>query len=660
MTRFKRTGLIDSLLLACLVCILIKPLFSLVYLDNWPSIESTFIADARMLLAHLPHPGWQPLWYCGTRTDYIYPPALRYGTVLISLIGRVAPARAYHLYTAIFYVLGIVAVYWLVRIGSRSRASALLASLATALLSPSFLLLRNIRRDSGYWVPQRLHVLMAYGEGPHVAALAILPLALAAAWVALRSWRPAALAAAGVLCALIIANNFYGATALAIFYPILVWSVWLGERRRGVWIRGAAIPLITCGLSAFWLTPSYLRVTLTDLKLVSPPGTIGAQLILLAVIVIYGFTSFRAGRGRPERMWPVFVYGTAVVVSVYVLGYFYFNLNISGNPARLVPELDLVLILACVEALRTAWKKPGRRIPALVLVLVAFLPAVRYFRHAWSPFPKAAPLENVFQYKTTKWVADHLPGARVLPSGTVRYWFDVWADNAQPAGGADQGMLNQNIPDASWQILHGERADLAVLWLQALGTDAVVVPGKTSPEPYHDYQAPEKFRGVLPVLYDDRQGTVIYSIPRVHPGLARVVDRAAMSATGKISGGDDLAGLTKYASVVENPAQPAASNSWRGFDTADIEAKSGAGQEILFQETWDPAWHAYENGRELTIRPENTMGFMLIDVPPGAHNIRLQFETPLENRIGIGIFFVSVILVIWLLFQKSDRKMSNS
>jgi len=54
------------------------------------------------------------------------------------------------------------------------------------------------------------------------------------------------------------------------------------------------------------------------------------------------------------------------------------------------------------------------------------------------------------------------------------------------------------------------------------------------------------------------------------------------------------------------------------------------------------------------------MGFMLIDVPPGAHNIRLQFETPLENRIGIGIFFVSVILVIWLLFQKSDRKMSNS
>ena len=66
---FSRTVLIDSLMLVCLVSILIAPLFRLVYLDNWPSIESTFIADARMLSEHLPHPGWQPLWYCGTRTD---------------------------------------------------------------------------------------------------------------------------------------------------------------------------------------------------------------------------------------------------------------------------------------------------------------------------------------------------------------------------------------------------------------------------------------------------------------------------------------------------------------------------------------------------------------------------------------------------------------
>src|SRR5436305_8616048 len=100
---------LDPLLLAAIAILLIFPLFRLKYLNNWPSIESTFISDARMLREHFPHPGWQPLWYCGTRFDYIYPPALRYGTAIISMVAHTTTARAYHLYTAIFYSLGIVA-----------------------------------------------------------------------------------------------------------------------------------------------------------------------------------------------------------------------------------------------------------------------------------------------------------------------------------------------------------------------------------------------------------------------------------------------------------------------------------------------------------------------------------------------------------------------
>src|SRR5580692_7566018 len=138
----KRFAWLDSLLLLLLGICLIWPLFKLEDLGNWASIESTFIADGRMLSEHLPHPGWQPLWYCGTRMDYIYPPALRYGTVLIAKLGHVLPAHAYHIYTAIFYVLGIAAIYGLVRIGSASRGAAWLAASATALLSPSFLLLK--------------------------------------------------------------------------------------------------------------------------------------------------------------------------------------------------------------------------------------------------------------------------------------------------------------------------------------------------------------------------------------------------------------------------------------------------------------------------------------------------------------------------------------
>src|SRR5450432_364348 len=157
MSHYRR-ALIDSGLIFLFTCVLIGPLFKVEYLDNWGSIESTFIADARMLRDHLPHPAWQPLWYCGTRFDYIYPPALRYGTALLSLAAGISTARAYHLYTGFFYALGISGVYWLAYAATRSRAQAWLASLFTALSSPSLLLMQNLHHDSPAWVPQRLHV----------------------------------------------------------------------------------------------------------------------------------------------------------------------------------------------------------------------------------------------------------------------------------------------------------------------------------------------------------------------------------------------------------------------------------------------------------------------------------------------------------------------
>src|SRR5439155_12744654 len=132
--------LADGLLLALFATALVRPLYKAEYLDAWSSIESTFISDARFLSAHWPHPGWQPNWYCGTRTDYVYPPALRYGTAALSRLRGVSTARSYHLYIALLYSIGIAGVYVLVRAGSGSRWVALWTAVASALVSPAFLL----------------------------------------------------------------------------------------------------------------------------------------------------------------------------------------------------------------------------------------------------------------------------------------------------------------------------------------------------------------------------------------------------------------------------------------------------------------------------------------------------------------------------------------
>ena len=80
------TWLADSVCIFLIAAALIWPIYKAEYLDAWNSIESTFISDARFLSVNWPHPGWQPNWYCGTRFDYIYPPALRYGTAALSRV----------------------------------------------------------------------------------------------------------------------------------------------------------------------------------------------------------------------------------------------------------------------------------------------------------------------------------------------------------------------------------------------------------------------------------------------------------------------------------------------------------------------------------------------------------------------------------------------
>jgi len=650
----RRAAWLDSLLLLLLASILIWPLFGLEYLNNWTSIESTFIADARLLSHRLPHPGWQPLWYCGTRFDYIYPPALRYGTALISRFGGVSTARSYHLYTAILYLLGIVAVYWLARVGNGWRPGALLAAAGAALLSPSFLMLPVIRHDSFYRVPQRLHVLMAYGEGPHISALCVLPAALALSLLALRQWRPLALSAAGVLCAFTVANNFYGATALAILFPIAAWSVWVGQPERSVWWRAAGIAVLAYVLSAFWLTPSFLRITTTNLKWVSAPGNGWSRLITLLVAAVFCGITWRWGNRRPERSWTIFLGGAVLFLGLLVLGVFYFRFRVVGEAHRLIPEFDLALVLAFVEVIRTVWKHPRLRLVAIVAVIVAFSPAIRYLRHAYTPFPKAGPLENQYQYSITKWVNDHLPGERILPVGSVRFWFNAWFDNPQVDGGSSQGMLNQVLPVALWQLAAGTRGDLAVLWLRALGADAAIVPGPASLEPYHDYQKPEKFRALAPVLYDDQHGTTIYRIPRPYPGIGRTIRTADLDTVGKLQGGDDANTLTRYVSVIDSPGQSPTRVNWKSFDQLQVQAQTSRGQSILLQETYDPAWRAYENGKPLDIRAEPLMNFMLIGVAEGNHTIQLRFTTPFENRAGQVIFFFGLAALAALVYL--DRK----
>ncbi|HWB97431.1 MAG TPA: hypothetical protein VG672_12030 [Bryobacteraceae bacterium] len=646
----RRRAAIDCLLIFLLAAVLIRPLFQATYLNRWDAIESTFAADGRFLRDHGPHPLWQPLWYLGTRFDYIYPPALRYGTALLSHIWP--PVRAYHIYAALFFCVGIAGVYFFVWRISRARGAAWLAAAAAALLSPSFLFLTAPREDAMLLrMPQRLGVLLRYGEGPHISALGLLPITLALLFRGLEPKRRGSLALAAVGCALVVSHNFYGATALAILFCVAVWSVWVTSRDHRVWARAAAIAGLTYGLTAFWLTPSYLRITTANLRFVSEPANAWSAALTAAVLGLFLAISYRLAHGRRAMAYGLFLCGSVLLFGLIVIGHYWMGLRVSGNAARLVPELDLVLILAAVEGGRRFWRRGwGTRVVLGYLVAISLASAGKWVAKAWTVYPPEPDFRQRVEYRMQDWVARHLPGARTMATGSIRFWFDTWHDLPQIGGGSEQGVLNPNVMAAQSEIVFGKDPELSLAWLQALGVDAIIVPGERSQEVFHDFVHPEKFAGILPALYDDGAGNVVYQVPRRYPGLARVIDRAAFGGlpTARLEvRADDL---QRYARAIERGSTAPAQARWVDTETLEVRARVGEGQSILVQESYDPYWRAYAGEQRLPVR-RDPLGLIVVDAPPGEQEIRLAFELPLENLVGriltgISLGIVGLLLVM--------------
>lgn len=650
----RKSWALDLFLIAALTAAMIWPIFKTKYYENWMTIDSTFIADGRFLSENLPHPGWQPLWYGGTRFDYVYPPAIRYGTALISKWTGFVPAKAYHVYTGVFYALGIAFIYLLARLGSRSRLYGWVTALAAAVVSPSLLFMLHIRADVYPAFPQRLSVLVRYGEGPHMTAFAILPLALALAWKGIRAGNTRWLAGSAIACAAVVSNNFYGATSLALWFPVLCWSVFTETRDWKIWLRAAAIAALAYGLCALWLSPSFLRITSRNLAIVSQKGSLWSLQLASAVAVAYLVISWILAR-RGATAWTVFVIGVAAFCSLNTLGQYYFNFRVAGEPERLIPELDLALIFLCALALLTLWQRFPDRLPraavaAFALAAVLY-PGAYYLTKPWRHLQRTAEYKHLLEFQIADWVAAHRPGTRSQVTGTVRFWWNVWTNNAQIGGGSEQGITNIKVMEMFWRLVLGADAKTDILWLKTYGVDNLVVNDKTSKLPLCDFEHPHKFKGALPVLWEDNQGNWIYDVPRKDRSLARVVDAAAYAKSRFPTWPDDIEALQQYVDTLENPATPPAQTSWQRPDTLTINATTAEGQALAVQVAFDPSWRAREGDREYKVS-EDAYGQVRIDLPAGQHKLVLQFDTPLENTIGRGVSVLTLILVAGLLTRK--------
>jgi hypothetical protein len=248
-----------------------------------------------------------------------------------------------------------------------------------------------------------------------------------------------------------------------------------------------------------------------------------------------------------------------------------------------------------------------------------------------------------------------MPEARVCPSGSLRFWFDAWHNLTELGGGSDQGLLNPLEYVGQWEINQGTDPAIALLWLQTFGVDVMYVAGPGSEEPYKDVHHTDRFPKIGPLLFDDGHGNALYGIPRRWAPRVRVVDTALLDAQQTPRTIQDVERLRPYVDVVENGPDVPATFERPNTDQMLVRAKLNAGQSVLLQETWDPAWQAWRGDARLGLR-KDAMGFMVVDAPPGDREIRLVFAMPLENRVGWALTGISLAALAGLFLERERSR----
>jgi hypothetical protein len=188
-----------------------------------------------------------------------------------------------------------------------------------------------------------------------------------------------------------------------------------------------------------------------------------------------------------------------------------------------------------------------------------------------------------------------------------------------------------------------EWAEYSVLWLKAMGVQAVGVTGEGSTEVYKPVKDPKKYEGVLGVLWRDG-GDVLYRVGKPHLSLARVVPRGSLVSRTPINAAD-VDPLRPYVAALEDRAMPEAWFDWTSAHSGRIAADLREGQVISWQVAWHAGWHARAAGKAIPIA-RDALGLMTIYPPVGRSTIELFYDGGMEMRIAHWLSAITALILM--------------
>jgi hypothetical protein len=644
---------VKSLLLAIVLFLanvyICRELFRVEYLPNMGSIEGAYIGISRYAMTHWRDLTWFPLWYDGIPYQNTYPPLLHLGVAFIAWVRGITPAHAYHWTTALAYCLGPVTLFALVRRLSGSRWAGFVAGLIYSTLSPSAWLIADIAGDlGGRFHPRRLQDLVFYGEGPHVAAMTLLPLAILLLDLAVQKRKGYYVAAAATALAAVVLTNWLAAFALALAFVAYALAAGKG---RDILLLGA-IAAAAYGLAMPWAPPSTIAVTQFNARTVGGDYTMVYHALPLWLAAIgCGLAVLKLATRRLSIGFQFTVF-FCILTTLITLSDAWFHRPIVPQAGRYHLEMEMALAMLSAVLGYEVFKRTPQRMAtgAIVLLLLLLAPAIKSSRHyARTLLDRRIDITKTSEWKTADWLNRNWSGERVMLPGSTSFWLTAFSDTPQMGGGFDQGRTNAVLPVAGYVITAGAGGnwpEWSVLWLKALGVQAVGVSGPGSTEAYKGFVDPRKFNGLLELLWRNG-GDALYRVGKAHVSLARVLPRDALVARMPANG-DDVDPLRAYVAALEDPALPEARFEWTSPHTALIATDLKPGQVVSLQMAWHPGWHARAGGTAIPIA-RDALGLMTIYPQPGASVIDLSYDGGVEMRIAKWVSAITAIILLGLI-----------
>ncbi|HEY4363869.1 MAG TPA: hypothetical protein VGN17_23070 [Bryobacteraceae bacterium] len=629
------------------------------YTGYLESNEGTFIAIARQLAAHPKDSLWWSLWDCGLPVQNTYLPLLQVMVAAFSRVTGHSVALSFHQVTAFFYCAGPMAMYWMAWKMTHRPGPSFLAALTFSLISPCAWLVPATRVDlGGLWNLRRLQNVAYYGEAPLAVSLAFLPLAILFLYWALSRGRLWMKVAAGVAIAATILANAFGAVLVAQAGLCLLVSLRLERAWRNLIVLG------TIGAFCYaWISPLLPPSVLAAIRLNSPTVegdfryNARSFLGLCLLAAAFSLAAWLARRlASPAlRFFLLFtLLSTGIVVLAAVA-----KIYVVPQPHRYQLAMDMgwavLIVFGSYHWLGSFGPRATAMAAAILLAGLAFQyrNVLNYAHHEI----RSQDMTRTPTYRAALWMRQNMSGERIEVSGASSFHVDDFADVPQVFGGHEPMLPHFVMRDAYYVIHRGEdfgftSPAISVLWLKALGAQAILVPDQSSAVYYKPFANPRKFDGVLSPLWSDR-GNTIYAIPNRSVSLAHVVPDGSLVLHVPVNG-VDLAEIREYVKALDDPELPEATLTWTDHHTAAICARVRPGQSLSVQITYNPGWRAEMDGHPQHLE-EDGLGFLALK--PSCANacvIQLTYDGGPEWRATLWASALSMAVVLGFVVFRRD------